>query len=88
MEEIMEIITWSFLGIHAKPIVLFNVDGYYDDITQWVKKAVRNGFVGEENSNIVVHASSAEDVIDAVKNYRLPKGRYDLDWRSKLHFNI
>lgn len=83
MEEVMEIITWSFIGIHAKPIILFNVDGYYDEIIQWVKKAVLNGFVDEKNSNIVVQATTAEDAVDAVKNYRAPKGRYDLNWTSR-----
>ena len=83
MEEVMEIITWSFLGIHAKPIVLFNVNGYYDDIVTWIKKAVLNGFVDEKNSEIVVLANTAEDVIAAIKEYRVPKGRYDLSWSSR-----
>ncbi|KAF2118738.1 hypothetical protein BDV96DRAFT_568402 [Lophiotrema nucula] len=83
MEEVMEIITWSYLGIHAKPIVLFNVNGYYDSIIQWVKKAVVSGFVDEKNSDIVVEASTAEDVIEAVRNYRVPQGRFDLNWGSR-----
>ena len=83
MEEVMEIITWSYLGIHAKPIVLFNVEGYYDEIAQWVQKAVSNGFVDAKNSGIVVRASTAEAVIEAVRNYCVPQGRLDLNWTSR-----
>jgi uncharacterized protein (TIGR00730 family) len=44
LEELMEIITWNYIGIHAKPIVIFNVDGYYDDLVRWVRKAVQEEF--------------------------------------------
>ncbi|WVZ69101.1 hypothetical protein U9M48_017939 [Paspalum notatum var. saurae] len=32
MEELLEMITWSQLGIHDKPVGLLNVDGYYDPL--------------------------------------------------------
>ncbi|RDW57381.1 hypothetical protein BP5796_12831 [Coleophoma crateriformis] len=82
MEEIMEIITWNFLGIHDKPIVLFNVNGFFDDIMSWIRRAVKNGFVDSGNANIVVEASTAGEVIEAIKNYRVPSSRHDLDWKS------
>ncbi|RDW63282.1 hypothetical protein BP6252_10827 [Coleophoma cylindrospora] len=82
MEEIMEIITWNFLGIHDKPIVLFNVNGFFDDIMSWVRRAVKNGFVDSGNANIVVEASSAGEVIEAIKNYRVASSRHALDWKS------
>lgn len=36
MEELTEILTWSKLNLHAKPIALLNVEGYYDHFIQWV----------------------------------------------------
>lgn len=83
MEEVMEIITWNFLGIHDKPIVLFNVDGYYDDVLNWVKKAVKNGFVDEGNADIVVQAGDAKGVIAAIKNYQVTGARHDISWGPK-----
>jgi len=83
MEEIMEIITWNFLGIHDKPIVLYNVDGFYDDILMWIKKAVLNGFVDRGNSDIVVAVTTAEEVITAINNYRVVPSRHDLKWNSE-----
>lgn len=36
MEELTEVLTWSKLDLHSKPIGLLNVDGYYDHYLQWV----------------------------------------------------
>ncbi len=80
MEELMEIITWNFLGIHDKPIVIFNVDGYYDDILKWVTRAVNEEFVDRGNAGIVVEATTAEGVIEQIKNYRTSTSRHKLDW--------
>lgn len=82
MEEVMEIITWNFLGIHAKPIVLFNVEGFYDDILNWVKRAVKDGFVDEGNAHIVVEATTADEVVTAIKTYKVASSRHELKWES------
>lgn len=36
MEELTEVLTWSGLSLHSKPIALLNVDGYYDHFLLWV----------------------------------------------------
>ena len=36
MEELTEILTWSKLNLHSKPVALLNVEGYYDHFIQWV----------------------------------------------------
>lgn len=45
LEELFEIWTWAQLGLHAKPIGLLNVEGYYDDLLSFVRGASREGFV-------------------------------------------
>lgn len=41
MEEMLEMITWSQLNIHAKPIILLNTNGYYNLFVEWIKLAVQ-----------------------------------------------
>jgi uncharacterized protein (TIGR00730 family) len=36
MEELLEVITWSQLNIHSKPIILLNTNNYYDLFAQWI----------------------------------------------------
>ncbi|HEX7983819.1 MAG TPA: TIGR00730 family Rossman fold protein, partial [Duganella sp.] len=44
LEELFEMLTWSQLGIHAKPIGLLNVDGFYDGLIDFIAHASGQGF--------------------------------------------
>jgi uncharacterized protein (TIGR00730 family) len=45
LEELFEMLTWSQLGIHAKPIGLLNVDHFYDGLLGFIAHAREQGFV-------------------------------------------
>ena len=80
LEELMEIITWNQLGIHGRGVVVFNVEGYYDGLIQWVKTAVTAGFIAPGNAGILVEALNAEEVVTQLKEYTVAEGRFRLDW--------
>ena len=83
VEEIFETITWNQLGIHTNGICFLNVDGYWDGIVQWLDKAVEQGFVREANKNIVVTATSAEEAVQALKQYKVSEATFKLQWGSQ-----
>jgi uncharacterized protein (TIGR00730 family) len=83
MEELMEVVTWNQLGIHARGVVLFNVEGYYDGLIAWVKNAVSSGFVSETNKNIMVEARSGEEVVKFLEDYQNAEGRFKLQWGER-----
>lgn len=83
LEELMEVITWNQLGIHNKGVVMFNVEGYYDRLIQWVKTAVSAGFIAPGNAGILVEALDAEEVVRELKEYTVAEGRYRLNWSQK-----
>ncbi|KAK2651633.1 hypothetical protein Ddye_011489 [Dipteronia dyeriana] len=60
MEELLEVITWSQLGIHEKPVGLLNVDGYYNSLLALFDKGVEEGFIDDSVRNILVMADNAE----------------------------
>ena len=80
IEEVMEMVTWNQLGIHPMPIVLVNIDGYWDGLLEWVRRSVQEGYVSEGNRGILVEVKRVEDVVGALRGYRLSEGRYQLDW--------
>ncbi|KAI9837432.1 MAG: hypothetical protein M1838_004796 [Thelocarpon superellum] len=80
MEELMEVVTWNQLGIHERGIVVFNVEGYYDGLLQWVANAVDAGFIGKSNQNIMIEAKTATEVVEALRGYVVSKGRFNLAW--------
>lgn len=83
LEELFEITTWSQLGIHQKPIVLLNIDGFYDELIKFVNKAIKSGFISANNGKILQIASSPEEVIEKIDNYVVPEGRFNLNWSNQ-----
>ncbi|KAG8391235.1 hypothetical protein BUALT_Bualt01G0166900 [Buddleja alternifolia] len=69
MEELLEIIAWSQLGIHEKPVGLLNVDGYYNSLLAWFDKGVEEGFIEDSARNIVVLADSPHHLINKMEEY-------------------
>jgi uncharacterized protein (TIGR00730 family) len=45
LDETFEMLTWAQLGIHAKPIGLLNVGGFFDPLLAWLDRAVQDDFV-------------------------------------------
>ena len=54
LEEFFEILTWSQLGIHAKPCGLLNVSGYYDDLMAMLDHAVTEHFLRPTYRELVI----------------------------------
>jgi hypothetical protein len=54
LEEFFEIWTWGQLGIHAKPIGLLNIDGFYDPLVRFFEQLVSERFVKPENRDMVL----------------------------------
>ena len=81
-EELMEVTTWNQLGIHSMPVVVFNVEGYWTGLMEWVKNAVSSGFVGKDNEGIIREARSAEEVMRCLREYENAKGRFGLTWED------
>ncbi|KAL3615892.1 Cytokinin riboside 5'-monophosphate phosphoribohydrolase log8 [Castilleja foliolosa] len=82
MEELLEIITWSQLGIHNKPVGLLNVDGYYDSLLGVFDKAVEEGFIKQSARDIVISANTAKELIDKMEVYE-PQVASSRSWNIK-----
>ncbi len=65
-EEFCEAVTWTQLGLHAKPCGLLNVGGYYDPLLGLFDAGVRERFIRPENRAIVLAHTEPEALIDAL----------------------
>lgn len=54
MEELFEMLTWSQLGIHAKPVGLLNVDGFYDSLVGFIHHAKEQGFIKPQHAEMMM----------------------------------
>ena len=63
MEELLEVITWKQLGLYLKPIILLNVDGYFDALLQQLERAVEERFMRPQHKDIWRVARDADEGI-------------------------
>jgi uncharacterized protein (TIGR00730 family) len=54
LEELFEMLTWSQLGIHAKPVGLLNVDGFYDQLVGFIGHATEQGFIRPQHAALMM----------------------------------
>ncbi len=72
MEELFEILTWAQLGLHAKPIGLLNVDGFYDSLITLIQEMVDQGFLKELNQNMLLVSDSIDGLLNKMNTYVAP----------------
>lgn len=72
LEEFCEVLTWSQLGFHAKPVALLNIGGFYDPLLALFDHCVSEGFVRPPHREIVITARTPQEVLDALGRYVPP----------------
>jgi uncharacterized protein (TIGR00730 family) len=75
-DELFEILTWSQLGLHARPVGLLNVAGYFDPLLAWLDHAVGERFLRPEHRRLLLTADAPETLLDRLLNYQ-PEERAD-----------
>ena len=72
LDELFEIVTWSQVGLHRKPIGLLNADGYFDGLLAWRARAVSDGFIGAATAEALVVRDSPVALLDALVVHQPP----------------
>ncbi|ACS84513.1 MULTISPECIES: LOG family protein [Musicola] len=76
LEEIIEQWTWAQLGIHPKPCILFNVNGYYDTFIEFVRRVVTDGFMKKDYLDMLIVTDSKEAVLAQALDYVPPQAKW------------
>ena len=74
MDELFEMWTWTQLGIHDKPSVLLNVDGYYDSLTAFLDEMTEAGYLGPHQRALLRVAKTAQDALSCLRMATAPGG--------------
>ncbi|UXP33171.1 TIGR00730 family Rossman fold protein [Reichenbachiella agarivorans] len=70
LEELMEILTWSQLGLLQKPIGILNVAGYYDALIALFAQMKKEGLIKEVNMNLFVVKDNVQDLLLALSDFQ------------------
>ncbi len=79
LDETFEILTWKQLGLHNKPIVILNIDGFWDKLIDLIDHQIMEQFATVKNRDLFNIATKAEEAIDILYN-SIP---YDNNVKSK-----
>jgi uncharacterized protein (TIGR00730 family) len=72
MDELFEMLTWGQLGLHQKPIGLFNVNGYYESLKVLVNSMVQEGFLEEQLGSMLLSGDTIDELLELMRNYEAP----------------
>ena len=68
-EEFFEIVTLKQLRRHEKAIVIYNINGYYDEMNTMMEKAIKDGFMKESCRSLYKYFDDGEEMLDYLENY-------------------
>lgn len=72
LEETLEVLTWSQLGIHGKPVGVLDVAGYFGGLKRLLAHAVAEGFLRREYRELLLDADTPAALLDAFAAWRPP----------------
>ena len=73
MDELFEMLTWGQLGLHAKPIALLNVGGFYDPLIEQLARMTEHGFMKEESRSMLLVGDTIHSVLSQMEAYKAPE---------------
>jgi len=80
-EEFFEALAWNQLGIYSKPIVLFDVDGYYSKLYEFTEFSVQAGFLPKSTHDEFFISDSLEEIFDFINTFKKSDTK---DWYKRL----
>lgn len=70
LDEYFEVFTWAQIGLHHNPVILYNINGFYDALVQHFEKMIEEGFIREEQKDILKVATTPDDILEILNNHR------------------
>jgi hypothetical protein len=61
-EELFEVLAWQTIGIHSKPVVLINTNGFYDKMLTFLDHCLAEGMTSRKKRDILLVANTVEEV--------------------------
>ncbi|MDB4088249.1 TIGR00730 family Rossman fold protein [Flavobacteriales bacterium] len=69
LDEILDVMTLNKINAIDKPMVLFDIDGFYTKLTELLDTFVEFGYLDKEAKGLLIMEDKASGIIEALKNY-------------------
>jgi uncharacterized protein (TIGR00730 family) len=67
LDELFEILTWQQIGLHAKPVALVDVNGFWDPLSALLDELTATGFVPEATRRSLIRVRDAEEFLGLLR---------------------
>lgn len=67
MDEYFEVFTWAQIGLHEKPVILYNINGFYDALLQHFNRMLEEGFIRSDQKSLIRVATTAEEILEIIQ---------------------
>ena len=67
LEELLEIITWKQLGLYLNPIIILNVNGFFDPLLEMLERAIEENFMRRQHGDIWKVARTPEEAVELLQ---------------------
>jgi hypothetical protein len=71
-DELLEILTWAQLGLHAKPVGLLEINGYFTSLLAWLDHCVDEGFLRPVHRRLLLSASGPDELLTLLMGHTAP----------------
>lgn len=84
-EEFFEVLTLKQLRRHTKPIIIYNVNDYYNSMLKMMQNAVDENFMSDDCNRLYSVAQTEEEVFEQIKSYvPFSYNKYNfVDWSTE-----
>jgi uncharacterized protein (TIGR00730 family) len=72
LDELFEVWTTGMLGMHPKPVILLNIDGFYTGLLDWLRSLVPGGFVRADAMAYLIVVDTVAEALAALGRCRTP----------------
>ncbi|HLT68418.1 MAG TPA: TIGR00730 family Rossman fold protein [Microbacterium sp.] len=76
LEEFFEAWTWQQLGIHSKPIAVYDVNGFWDPLVTMLDRIVAQGFIAPRFRDGLIVASDPEELLEKLLAWEPPAAKW------------
>jgi uncharacterized protein (TIGR00730 family) len=77
LEELAEVVSWAQLDLHAKPIGLLDVGGYFAGLETFLDHAVGEGFVAQRHRDLLLRDDDLDRLLARFGTWEPPTGRFE-----------
>ncbi len=85
LDEVLELITLKQLGLHQKPIILLNTEGFYNFLISQIEHAIEKKFIKEEFKQLFFVAGNTNEINQYISKYN-PSGAHINKWYKSLRY--